>query len=375
MSRRVIAHVLPWSNIGGTEVATLRLAQALRSAGYDNRFYVPLLPGAEEVAGFACDHGFAVSRYAQVAPRKANPLPFFANCARLIAGFRREKVALVHGADIVGAYFTAWAARLSGAHATSHVRCAHPALAEVERWLLKPVERFAFVSRTTQDQQDFPCPPDRAAVLYDSAPPPPSFPVAVARSHYGLRPDAVVFGMAARLHPQKDHESLIRAAARLKASHPHLRFLMVGDHSGVHRAQFDRLDALMGETGTRDLFVFPGFEADMARFYAACDVGLLASHTEGFPLGILESMGAGLPVIASEVGGCGEAVEDGVTGFLVPDGDVAGFAAAIARLAGDGNLRRRMGEAGRQRAATRFGPERFARDACAFVARLIGPPE
>lgn len=375
MSRRVIAHVLPWANVGGTEVATLRLAGALRDGGYANRLYVPRLPGAEEVADLSRDHGFPVSRYDQIAPRKANPLPFFASCARLAAGFVREGVGLVHGADIAGAYFTAWAARLSGAQATSHVRCAHPAMADVERWLLRPVQRFAFVSRATMGEQDFPCPPAKADVLYDCAEPPPAFPRAAARAHYGLEGEDVVFGMAARIHPQKDHDSLIRAAARLKDAHPRLRFLMVGDCTGVHREQFARLEALMAQTGTRGRFVFPGFEANMARFYAACDVGLLASHTEGFPLGILEAMGAGLPVIGSDVGGCAEAVEAGVTGFLAPDGDVGAFAAAIGRLAEDATLRAAMGAAARARAATRFGPDRFARDACAFAARLIGPPD
>ena len=377
MSRRVIAHALPWGNVGGTELATLRLAEALRAGGYANRMLVPHLPGAQDVADLMRDHGFEVSRYHQVAPRKANPLPFFANGARLAAGFLRDGVGLVHGADIAGAYFTGWAARLSGARVTSHVRCAHPALAQVERWLLKPVERFAFVSRATIAQQDFPCPPERAEVLYDAALPPRKIPMAEARAHYGLVPEAIVFGMAARIHPQKDHESLIRAAARLKAAHPRLRFLMVGDTTGeaVHRDQFARLDELMRETGTRDLFAFPGFESEMGRFYAAIDVCLLASHTEGFPLGILEAMGAGLPVVASDVGGVREAVEAGVTGFLAGDRDIDAFASAIDALAGDGALRTRMGKAGRHRAETRFGPERFAREACAFAARMIGPPQ
>ncbi|MEW6122222.1 MAG: glycosyltransferase [Pseudomonadota bacterium] len=376
MRRRVIAHVLPWGNVGGTELATVRLAGALRAGGYANRLYVPHLPGADEVADLVRDHGFPLGRYTQVAPRKANPLPFLANTAGLAADFVRNGVGLVHGSDIAGAYFTAWAARLSGAHATSHVRCAHPALAPVERWLLKPVERFLYVSRATIGEQDFSCPPDAVEVLYDAASPPAPVPRAEARAHYGLPPEALVLGMAARIHPQKDHESLIRAAAILKPRHPGLRFLMVGDHSqeASHRARFAVLEALMAETGTRDMFVFPGFEDRMARFYAALDVCLLASHTEGFPLGILEAMGAGLPVIASDVGGVSEAVEEGVTGFLAPDGDAAVFAQAITRLAEEPGLRARMGEAARAAARDRFGPARFAREAVAFAGRMLGPP-
>lgn len=377
MARRVIAHILPWANVGGTEVATVRLAAALRDHGYANILYVPDLPGAAEVADLVRDHGFALARYAQVAPRRAFPLPFLANVARLAAGFRRRSVGLVHGADIAGACFTALAARAAGARATSHVRCAHPSMTDIDRWLLKPVERFLFVSRATEGDQDFPCALERAEVLYDAAVPPAALvPRHEARTHYGLPGDAVVLGMAARIHPQKDHASLIRAAGLLRRTHPGLRFLMVGDFSeeASHRAHFAQLEALMAETGTRDMFVFPGFEGDMARFYGALDVALLASHTEGFPLGILEAMGAGLPVIASAVGGVSEAVEDGRTGFLVPDGDAAAFATAIAHLADGGALRHRMGEAARAEALTRFGPERFARQAADFARRMIGSP-
>lgn len=376
MARRVIAHILPWANVGGTEVATLRLAAALRAHGYANVLYVPELPGAAEVTDLVRDHGFALARYTQVAPRRSFPLPFLANVARLTASFRRRGVGLVHGADIAGACFTALAARAAGAHATSHVRCAHPTMTDIDRWLLRPVERFVFVSRATQGDQDFPCPPERADVLYDAAVPPASLvPRGEARAHYGLPENALVLGMAARIHPQKDHASLIRAAGLLRATHPGLRFLMVGDFSeeASHRAQFAQLETLMAETGTRDMFVFPGFEGNMARFYGALDVALLASHTEGFPLGILEAMGAGLPVIASAVGGVAEAVEDGRTGFLAPDGDAAAFAVAMARLADDEGLRLRMGDAARTEALTRFGPERFARQAADFARRMIGP--
>ncbi|MEW6254328.1 MAG: glycosyltransferase family 4 protein [Pseudomonadota bacterium] len=375
MPRRAIAHILPWGNVGGTELATLRLAEALRAGGYENVVYVPRLPGAESVVDLVRESGFPFARYAQVAPRKANPLPFLANITRLALDFARRGVGLVHGADLAGAYFTARAARLSGARATSHVRCAHPRLAAVEHWLLKPVERFVFVSHATVEEQDFACPPSAADVLYDAALPPASYARAQARAHYGLPADALVLGMAARIHPQKDHASLIRAAALLKPYHPGLRVLMVGDHrdTPAHRTRFAELECLMAETGTRDMFVFPGFEAQMPRFYAALDVCLLASHTEGFPLGILEAMGAGLPVIASNVGGVREAVEDGVTGMLVGDADVPGFAAAIRRLAEDPALIARMGAAARDAALGRFGPERFAREAQAFARRMLGP--
>ncbi|OYX13328.1 MAG: hypothetical protein B7Z15_07600, partial [Rhizobiales bacterium 32-66-8] len=288
MPRRAIAHILPWANVGGTELATLRLAEAMRAGGRDTVIYVP--DDAAEVADLVRDHGFALARYAHAVPRRANPLPYLVATARLALDFRRRRIGLVHGADVTGACFSAQAGRLAGARVSSHVRCGHPHLTAIDRWLLKPVERFLFVSGATMAEQDFAWPPGCAQVLYDAAVPPTPLPApAGARAHYGLPEDALVFGMAARIHPQKDHAGLIRAAARLRARHPQVRFLMAGDHAQPgHRETFARLDALMAETGTRDLFVFSGFEAQMARFYSAIDVFVLATHTEGFPLVILE---------------------------------------------------------------------------------------
>jgi glycosyltransferase involved in cell wall biosynthesis len=86
-------------------------------------------------------------------------------------------------------------------------------------------------------------------------------------------------------------------------------------------------------------------------------VFVLASRYEGLPLSVLEAMRAGLPVIASDVGGTGEAVEDGVSGFLVPRGDRACLQDRIARLLNDEDLRHRMGAKGRKRFEQSFSSQ------------------
>ncbi len=97
----------------------------------------------------------------------------------------------------------------------------------------------------------------------------------------------------------------------------------------------------------------------MARLLAAADVFLLTSISEGIPLTVIEAMSAGLPVVSTAVGGVGEIVVDGESGLLAPAGDDRGLAGHVLRLGDDPELRRRLGEQGRERARARFSEEQM----------------
>jgi glycosyltransferase involved in cell wall biosynthesis len=97
---------------------------------------------------------------------------------------------------------------------------------------------------------------------------------------------------------------------------------------------------------------------ELERLYARAAVVVLPSHREGLPLCVLEAMAHGRPVVASAVGGIPELVEDGVTGFLVPAGDVRALRAALDRLLADPVLRRRLGREARRRVAQRCSRDR-----------------
>jgi glycosyltransferase involved in cell wall biosynthesis len=102
-----------------------------------------------------------------------------------------------------------------------------------------------------------------------------------------------------------------------------------------------------------------GARADIPDLLARSDVFVLSSRSEGFPVSVLEAMAAGLPVVATDVGGVAEAVEDGETGLLVPAADAEAVARALERLVVDGALRRRLGAAGRARALSLFDVPRY----------------
>ena len=162
--------------------------------------------------------------------------------------------------------------------------------------------------------------------------------------HDGDPPRIVTVG---RLAPPKDILTLLRALAAVDAKT--FSVLVVGD--GPDRAAAETEIRALGLAGAVEL---AGERRDVPALLASADVFVLSSLSEGAPFSILEAMAAGLPVIASDVGGVAELVADGETGLLVPPADPARLAEALERLLQDRSLRRRLGEAGHARARDRF---------------------
>lgn len=195
-------------------------------------------------------------------------------------------------------------------------------------------QRVRVVSNFADDEAFEPMRPDRAAEL---------------RRALGVAPDSLVVGTVARLVPVKDHASLLRAAARLRGAHPNLTVLLVGD--GPSRGE---LAALARTLGIEDMVVFAGERLGGGNYHHAFDVSVLCSLSEGFPNAIVEAMAAARPVVATAVGGSVDAVDDGVTGLLVPPSDPEALAAAVGRLLVSPQLRASFGAAGRERARSHY---------------------
>lgn len=172
---------------------------------------------------------------------------------------------------------------------------------------------------------------------------------ATARRELGLPEGGYVTGIAATLRSWKGHRYLLEAWAGL-ARHVDDRLLVVGDGPGR-----DNLKAQAAELGITDCVVMPGNQADVAPWLAAMDVFVLPSYAnEGVPQAIMQAMATGLPVLSTPVGSIPEIVSDGATGLLVAPRDVAALRAALQRLAGDVELRARLGSAALACARERF---------------------
>jgi glycosyltransferase involved in cell wall biosynthesis len=173
---------------------------------------------------------------------------------------------------------------------------------------------------------------------------------AFRRAHHSPRTPRIL--TVGRLAFPKTFELLLRALAILEPGT--FRAAIAGD--GPQRHQLEDAIAALGLTNAVQLL---GTRSDVVNLLADSDLFVLSSRSECLPMSVIEAMAAGLPVVASAVGGVPELVEHGRTGILVPPDDPALLADAIAQLARDAGLRRRMGEAGRARAEALFDVDGF----------------
>jgi glycosyltransferase involved in cell wall biosynthesis len=141
---------------------------------------------------------------------------------------------------------------------------------------------------------------------------------------------------------------------------------LVGD--GPDRERIERRAAELGVI--RDT-LFLGYQEDVAPYYAAFDALVLPSANEGTPVSVIEALAAETPVVATRVGGVPDVVREGEEGFLVDAGDTAELAERLTRLAGDAQLRRRLGKSGRERVVKRYAVDRLLDDIDRLYRELL----
>jgi glycosyltransferase involved in cell wall biosynthesis len=170
------------------------------------------------------------------------------------------------------------------------------------------------------------------------------------RKELGIEENHLVVGMVANFNRSVKGVSLfLDAVPPIVKQVPSARFLLLG--RGKEEGELREKARSMGITR---YVHFAGYRPDIHRYYAIMDVSALTSFSEGLSITILESMRCGVPVVATRVGGNPEVVVDGVTGYLVPSGDVSAFASQTAKLLLDRELRKRMGEEARRRVERAF---------------------
>ncbi|MDT7741807.1 MAG: hypothetical protein QOE59_885, partial [Actinomycetota bacterium] len=206
------------------------------------------------------------------------------------------------------------------------------------------------------------------------APPGVTAPVVTAgraevRAGLGVALDAELVVIVARMRPEKDHATLLRAFAEVRRVRPRAQLLVVGD--GVLREELERLVAELGLD--RDV-VYVGLRSEVGDLLAAADVAALSSRKECAPQSLLEAMAVGVPVVATAVGGIPEMVEQATTGLLVPPGDPGALAEALIALLGDPVRRSALADAARREVTRRFDAATAVRHAERQLSGLARPP-
>ena len=189
----------------------------------------------------------------------------------------------------------------------------------------------------------------------------------VLRKELGLADDAFVVGMVAILRMKKGHQDLLDAAVEVVKAMPQAVFVIAGD--GPQRGNIERGIA---ERGLHAQVRLLGLRRDIPEVLRSLDLFVLPTHEEAFGTSCLEAQAMGLPVIASRVGGVPEAVQEGVTGLLVPAKDPHALAAAIIELGRDPQRRRTMGAAARPWVLAEHTTQRMAGRMLHLYETLLG---
>ena len=189
---------------------------------------------------------------------------------------------------------------------------------------------------------------------------------AALRRLFGVSPDEFVVGWIGRMTAIKRVDDILLAFRRLRDRGVNARLCLVGD--GPDR---EHVEQRAHELGISRNVLFVGYQRDVAPYYSFFDAVVLPSANEGTPVVAIEALAAGRPVVATRVGGVPDVVEDNADGMLLRVGDIDGIAGALERLAHDPELRRRLGEAGRERTIPRYRIERLVDDVDALYRELL----
>lgn len=185
------------------------------------------------------------------------------------------------------------------------------------------------------------------------------------RAALGIRPEDIVFSIVARLAPIKDHDTLLRAAA--KAALPQAKYLIVGGGECE-----EKLKARAAELGIAEQCIFTGQLPGARDIYPLVEANVLCSLSENMPISLVESMAAARPCIASRVGGMEEVARNGKTALMFRAGDDEMLAAHLRRLYEEPELREKLGSAGRARFLEKFTLGRCVAETEKIYGRIGG---
>jgi glycosyltransferase involved in cell wall biosynthesis len=375
---RVIARL----NVGGPARHVVALSRGLEACGFETTLFAgELSEGEGDLSDLAEQAGVRLLRLSGLS-RAPRPLCDLAALFRLILLFRRLKPQIVHTHTAKAGAIGRLAALLAGVPLRLHTFHGHV----FEGYFSRPISRLicaaerllaALTARIIVPSERLRkeivrrfrvAPRARVVVLEPGIALAPFFEARARffgelRREIGAKEGAPLLGSVGRLVPIKRFDLLLRAFSTIRAAFPDALLAIAGD--GTERA---RLESFARDLGVAEAVRFLGFRRDLGRIYADLDLFCLCSRNEGTPTALIEAMAAGVPCVATEVGGVADVL--GEAGILVPPEDPGAFARAAMGLLSDPAERERRAAAGKTRAA-RFSEERLIEDAARLYRSLL----
>jgi len=371
--RLTVAHVMPWSGMGGVEIATLRMVEATREQFRNVAF---CLGDADALRDSFEKMGIETVTYVPPEPSLRHGARFYRESQAVARLLRQAGADIVHFADLKAAYHNSLAAHLAGSRTVCHLRSSNSHLSMRDKLCLLPVQSFIFVSKEARRNFAVDLPARKARVIYDAVEVPAegNLDCDAVRKEFGVPEGCALVGMVARVAPVKDYYTLASAAVEVLDKHPETRFLVVGDNALVdlNRKHYGEVAERIKELGIADRFIFTGHRTDVSRLIAAMDICVLCTHREGFPLSILEFMALRKPVVATAVGGIPEMIEPGITGYLHEHGNSKELAAAILSLIQDPEMANRLGMAGQEHVWQHYSRRTFVDEISNAYLNVMG---
>lgn len=269
---------------------------------------------------------------------------------------KREKIHIVHSHNPGAMIYAAIAARIARIPVVINTRHGRN-IKIVNRYVWAMNDSIVSISKDAQNRllEYNHINPKLARVIYNGIK--IHVPESKRKQIKGIAEGDMVVATVGRLVPDKDYFTLLDAFAQTIKIFKNAKLLFVGD--GVLRQE---LESYCADLGLKNNVIFLGFRQDVAELLGCADIFVLSSLTEGISLALLEAMSAGLPVVATDVGGNPEVVANGDSGFLVPARNPEMMAEKIATLLLNSGLAHSMGETGRHIVETSFSLERMLND-------------
>jgi len=359
-----VLYLVDTLNLGGTETQVVQTALHMRRSGHDVTVGClsiegPLLRNLQEAQ-------IPVLEFSK--GRTLLSVNGFWQLARLSVFLRRKKFQVLHAYDlwanllgIPAAWLARTPVRIASRRYLTDLDWYRPWRRKVISLIYKLATHIVVNASVVRDllvQRDGVA-DERIRILYNG--------VDIDRfalAHQRKRPpfdatseSAKFIAVVANFYPAKGHACLITAATHICRRFPETIFVLIGD--GKERA---RLEKQVRRAGLERNFLFLGYRQDVSELLSCCDMSVLPSETEATSNALLEAMAAGLPVVATRVGGASEIIEDGINGLLVAPRDPAALAAAILRLLSDAAFAQPLGRAAQNKIQSEFAFDRLSRE-------------